>query len=132
MTKSETVSSRTSKKLVIRRAWLEKENKWVFSVIDVLGIMAQSKRPRKYWADFKVRLMRDQKELFSKIGQLKMKADDGKMYNTDVADINTVFHLIRSIPALTIQQSDHWLYLKIMFALRKATKSPLGHLNLDD
>ena len=69
----------------VRTHWDEKQEKWYFSVIDVIEILTNGNRPRKYWSDLKAKLKQEGSELSEKIGQLKMKAEDGKMRETDVA-----------------------------------------------
>ncbi len=73
--------------------------KWYFSVVDVVGILSESARPRKYRADLKSKLLLEWSEVSEKIGQLKMLASDGKKYLTDVADVETILRLIQSIPS---------------------------------
>ncbi len=83
----------------IRSVWVEKEEKWYFSVVDVIEVLTESDRPRKYWSDLKSKLAKEGSELSAKIGQLKMAAEDGKMRLTDVADTEQLFRLIQSIPS---------------------------------
>ena len=83
----------------VRTHWDEEEEKWYFSVIDVIEILTNSNRPRKYWSDLKIKLKKEGSELSEKIGQLKIKSSDGKFYNTDVADTQQLFRLIQSIPS---------------------------------
>jgi hypothetical protein len=64
----------------------EKQEKWYFSIIDVIEVLTGNKRPRKYWNDLKKKLLLEGSQLSEKIGQLKMQAADGKMRKTDVAD----------------------------------------------
>jgi hypothetical protein len=66
----------------VRSAWNDEEEKWYFSVIDVVQILTESDRPRKYWSDLKSKLKKEGSELSEKIGQLKMLAEDGKMRMT--------------------------------------------------
>ena len=70
----------------IRRHWDEEKELWYFSVMDIIQILAQTERPRKYWNDLKNKLKKEGSELSEKIGQLKMQASDGKFYLTDVLD----------------------------------------------
>jgi hypothetical protein len=70
----------------IRSSWNEDEEKWYFSIIDVIEVLTGTDRPRKYWSDLKAKLKKEGSELSEKIGQLKMQAADGKFYKTDVAD----------------------------------------------
>lgn len=83
----------------VRSHWDEQAEKWWFSVIDVVAILTESDRPRKYWSDLKSKLKKEGSELSEKIGQLKMLSSDGKYYKTDVADTEQLFRLIQSIPS---------------------------------
>ena len=78
----------------VRTHWDEKQEKWYFSVIDVIEILTGSNRPRKYWGDLKAKLKQEGSELSENIGQLKMQSEDGKYYNTDVADTEQIFRLV--------------------------------------
>ncbi len=62
-----------------------KNEKWYFSVINVIEILTESPRPRKYWSALKSKLIAEGSELSQRLGQLKMKADDGKMRETDIS-----------------------------------------------
>jgi len=81
----------------IRRAWDEEKELWHFAVMDVVEVLAQTDRPRKYWNDLKTKLKAEGSEVSEKIGQLKMQAVDGKFYLTDTADTETMFRIIQSI-----------------------------------
>ena len=67
----------------IRSTWLDDEEEWYFSIIDVVEVLTGTDRPRKYWNDLKTKLKKEGSELSEKIGQLKLKADDGKLRLTD-------------------------------------------------
>ncbi len=75
----------------VRTSWNEDKEKWYFSIIDVIQILTDSERPRKYWNDLKSKLKKEGSELSEKIGQLKMQSTDGKFYNTNVADTEQLF-----------------------------------------
>ena len=83
----------------VRSAWNEEEEKWYFSIIDVIEILSGSQRPRKYWNALKTKLKQEGSELSHKLGQLKMEAEDGKLRLTDVADVEQLLRLIQSIPS---------------------------------
>ncbi len=83
----------------VRSIWNDEEEKWYFSIVDVIEVLVQTDRPRKYWSDLKAKLKNEGSELSEKIGQLKMLADDGKNRITDVADTEQLFRLIQSIPS---------------------------------
>ncbi len=93
----------------VRTVWDEEKEKWYISIIDVIEILTQSDRPRKYWSDLKSKLKKEGSELSGKIGQLKMKAPDGKMRQTDVADTEQLFRLIQSIPSPKAEPFKLWL-----------------------
>ena len=83
----------------VRTLWDAEQEKWYISVIDVIEILTNSDRPRKYWSDLKAKLKKEGSELSEKIGQLKIQASDGKFYKTDVADTEQLFRLIQSVPS---------------------------------
>ena len=83
----------------VRTVWDDETEEWYFSVIDVVEVLTDSDRSRKYWNDLKKKLKTEGSELSEKIGQLKLAADDGKMRLTDVADSEQLFRLIQSIPS---------------------------------
>lgn len=83
----------------IRTAWSEEEEKWYFSIIDVVAVLTDSADPKRYWSVLKVRLKNEGAEPTTICSTLKMKATDGKMRQTDVADQQQLFRLIQSIPS---------------------------------
>ena len=85
------------------------EDKWYFSIVDIIGILTKSSRPRKYWSDLKIRLIEEGSELSAKIGQLKLVSSDGKSYLTDVADSKTLLRIIQSIPSPKAEPFKRWL-----------------------
>ena len=93
----------------IRTAWNDAEEKWYFSVIDIIAALVSTDRPRKYWSDLKRKLLAEGSELSEKIGQLKMKSADGKMYATDVADQEQLFRLVQSIPSPKVEPIKLWI-----------------------
>ena len=93
----------------VRTLWDVDQEKWYFSVIDVIEILTNSNRPRKYWSDLKAKLKQEGSELSEKIGQLKMAAEDGKMRSTDIADTEQLFRLIQSIPSPKAEPFKLWL-----------------------
>lgn len=93
----------------IRRFWDEEKEKWYFSVVDVVAVLSQTERPRKYWDDLKRRLSEEGSQLSAKIGQLKFLAKDGKYYLSDAADTETIFRLIQSIPSPNAEPFKLWL-----------------------
>ncbi len=93
----------------VRTHWDEKEQKWFFSIIDVIEILTGTDRGRKYWNDLKSKLKKEGSELSEKIGQLKMQSADGKFYKTDVADTEQLLRLIQSIPSPKAEPFKQWL-----------------------
>lgn len=93
----------------VRTIWDDNEEKWYISIIDVIEVLTESDRPRKYWSDLKAKLKKEGSELSEKIGQLKMQSSDGKFYKTDVADIEQLFRLIQSIPSSKAEPFKLWL-----------------------
>ncbi len=93
----------------IRSVWNDDEEKWYFSIVDVIEVLTGTDRPRKYWSDLKSKLKNEGSELSDKIGQLKMEADDGKLRQTDVADTEQLFRLIQSIPSPKAEPFKQWL-----------------------
>ena len=93
----------------VRTAWDAEQEKWYVSIIDVIEVLTNSDRPRKYWSDLKSKLIKEGSEVSDKIGQLKMKAPDGKMRLTDVADTEQLFRLIQSIPSPKAEPFKLWL-----------------------
>jgi hypothetical protein len=82
---------------------------WYFSVIDVVEILSESPRPRKYWNALKTKLIAEGSELSQNMGQLKLQSDDGKFYSTDVATIEQLLRLIQSIPSPKAEPFKQWL-----------------------
>ncbi len=93
----------------VRCQWDSETEKWYFSVIDIIGILTESPRPRKYWNSLKTKLIAEGSQLSQKIGQLKLESSDGKKYLTDVADTETLFRLIQSIPSPKAEPIKLWL-----------------------
>lgn len=93
----------------IRTHWDETEEKWYFSVVDIVEVLTESPRPRKYWNALKTKLQQEGSELSQKLGQLKMPAEDGKMRETDVADTEALLRIIQSIPSPKAEPFKQWL-----------------------
>ena len=95
----------------IRTIWDNEREEWYFSIVDIVGVLTESENPRRYWSDLK-RKMKDEEgavQLYENIVQLKMKATDGKMRNTDVADMQGVFRIIQSVPSPKAEPFKMWL-----------------------
>lgn len=94
---------------MIRTIWDKEEEKYYISIIDIVGAISKSNRPRKYWSDLKNNLIKDGFEVSEKIGQLKLKSQDGKYRMTDVCDIEGMFRIIESIPSKNAEPIKQWL-----------------------
>ncbi len=93
----------------IRSLWDEDNEKWYFSVVDVVGVLTNSPNPNNYWKVLKNRLNKEGSELVTNCNQLKLKSSDGKYYKTDVADTEQLFRLIQSIPSPKAEPFKLWL-----------------------
>jgi prophage antirepressor-like protein len=93
----------------VRTVWDEETEEWYFSIVDVIEVLTESDRPRKYWNDLKKKLQKEGSELSEKIGQLKISAPDGKKRLTDVASTDQLFRLIQSIPSPKAEPFKLWI-----------------------
>lgn len=94
----------------IRSLWDEQQEEWLFSVVDIVGVLTESHKPRDYWYRVKQRMTDEEKSELSTIcRQLKLKSSDGKSYLTDVADLQGIFRIIQSIPSLKAEPLKRWL-----------------------
>ena len=93
----------------IRTVWDQENEKYFISVVDIVGVLAESENPRKYWSVLKTRLKKEGSELATKCSQLKLKSSDGKYYLTDVVDIEGMFRIIESIPSKNAEPIKQWL-----------------------
>ena len=93
----------------IRTVWDKEKEKYYISVVDLVGVLSESDRPRKYWSDLKNKLKQEGNEVSEKIGQLKLKSQDGKYRLTDVCDIEEMFRIIESIPSKNAEPIKQWL-----------------------
>lgn len=96
-------------KKIIRTAWNEQEEEWYFSIVDVVGVLTETERPRKYWSDLKKKLQQEGCEVSEKIGHLKMLSADGKMRLTDVANTEQLLRIIQSVPSKKAEPFKQWL-----------------------
>ena len=93
----------------IRSAWDSEKEEYYFSVVDVIGALTDSNIPRNYWSDLKRKLKQEGSQLHENIVQLKMKAVDGKMRETDTLDTKGILRLIESIPSPKAEPFKLWL-----------------------
>ncbi len=107
----------------VRVHWDNEQEKWYFSIVDVIGVLTGSPRPRKYWNALKTKLKDEGSELSHNLGQLKMKSTDGKFYKTDVADTEQLLRLIQSIPSPKAEPFKMWL-AKVGYERIEETEDP--------
>ena len=94
----------------IRSIWNSEKEDYFFSVVDVISVLTESPRPRKYWNALKTKLDNEGSQLSSKLGQLKLKSQkDGKNYLTDVLDTKGILRLIESVPSPKAEPFKVWL-----------------------
>ena len=93
----------------VRTHWDEEQEKWYFSVVDVLAILTESADPQAYWRKLKQRLKAEGNETVTNLHGLKMPAEDGKLRLTDVADTEQLFRLIQSVPSKKAEPFKLWL-----------------------
>lgn len=93
----------------VRTVWDSGQEKWYFSVVDVVGVLTETDNPRRYLSDLKRKLKKEGSEVYENIVQLKLPAPDGKMRLTDVADQQQLFRLIQSIPSPKAEPFKQWM-----------------------
>ena len=109
MTKKEAIQLFQERK--VRTIWDDEKEKWYFSIVDVVSVLMDSdyQAARKYWKVLKGRLAKEGNETVTNCYQLKMKASDGKMRLTDVADTEQLFRIIQSIPSPKAEPFKQWM-----------------------
>lgn len=96
----------------IRTVWDDQEEKWYFSIVDVVGVLTYQpdiEHARNYWKVLKHRLKKEGNESVTNCNQLKLRASDGKSYKTDVADTEQLFRIIQSIPSPKAEPIKQWM-----------------------
>lgn len=93
----------------IRTHWDETEEKWYFSVVDVVAVLTESSVPKRYWSDLKKKLITEGSQAYEKIVRLKLLAEDGKKRETDTVDTETLLRIIQSIPSPKAEPFKQWL-----------------------
>lgn len=96
----------------VRRTFDKESEKWLFSVVDIVGILSEQADARGatlYWGTLKRRLKKEGSEVLTNCQQLKLTAQDGKKYKTDVADVETLFRIVQSIPSKKAEPVKLWL-----------------------
>ena len=107
MTKKQAIKLFEEKK--VRTVWDDEKEQWYFSIIDVCAVLTDSPNPRNYWKVLKHRLLKEGNETVTNCNQLKLRADDGKMRLTDVANTEQLFRLIQSIPSPKAEPFKQWM-----------------------
>jgi len=107
----------------VRRLYDEEKELWYFSIVDIVEILTESPRPRKYWNALKTKLKQEGSELSQKVGQLKLESPDGKKYLTDVANTEVLLRLIQSIPSPKAEPFKLWL-AKVGYERIEETQDP--------
>ena len=95
--------------LRVRVVWDDVQEKYFFSIVDVIQVLTDSPNPRKYWSVLKTRLKQEGSELTTNCSQLKMTASDGKRYLTDVADTEQILRIVQSVPSKKAEPFKQWL-----------------------
>ncbi len=93
----------------VRAAWDDDTNRWLFSVVDVIAVLTESKNPRNYWKVIKHRLVKSGNELVTRCNQLKLVASDGKRYLTDCLPQNEMISLVEVVPSQYAVAFAKWL-----------------------
>lgn len=107
----------------VRVQWVEEEQKWYFSIIDVIAVLTDSPNPNNYWKVLKFRLKKEGNESVTNCNQLKMQSSDGKFYLTDVGDTEQVLRLIQSVPSKNAEPFKEWL-AKVGYERIEETEDP--------
>ena len=93
----------------VRTVWDDEQEKWYFSIVDVVAVLTDSSNPQTYWRVLKKRLLAEGNETVTNCNGLKMQAADGKMRLTDVADTEQLLRLIQSIPSPKAEPFKLWM-----------------------
>lgn len=122
MNKETSIKLFESKK--IRVHWVQKEEKWYFSIIDIIETLTDSNNPRRYWSDLKRKLSKEGfNQLYEIIVQLKLESSDGKKYVTDCAHTEGLLRVIQSIPSPKAEPFKIWL-AKVGYERIEETEDP--------
>ncbi len=107
----------------VRVQWNQAEEKWYFSIVDVIAVLTESENPQTYWRVLKMRLKDEGNETVTNCNALKLVAEDGKMRLTDVADTEQLLRLIQSIPSKKAEPFKAWL-AKVGYQRIEETQNP--------
>jgi DNA-damage-inducible protein D len=109
----------------IRKVWRNEE--WYFAVVDVIAVLTETERPRKYWSDLKKKLTKEGfNELSDIFGQLKVPSADGKSYNTDCANTKGILRIAMSVPSPKVEPLRLWLAEQGSRAIEETENPELG------
>jgi DNA-damage-inducible protein D len=112
----------------VRRSWDEKQEKWYFSVVDIVAILTESVDAGAYWRKLKQRLIEEGSQVVTNCHGLKLEAKDGKKYLTDVADVETIFRLVQSVPSPKAEPIKLWL-ARVGYERLQETMDPEKSIN---
>ncbi|MEN8252872.1 MAG: BRO family protein [Patescibacteria group bacterium] len=107
----------------VRRHWNEKKELWYFSIVDIISVLTSSTIPKRYWSDLKSKLREEGSEVYDKIVQLKLRASDGKKYNTDCFSTEDMLRVVQSIPSPKAEPFKIWL-AKVGYERIEETENP--------
>ncbi len=108
----------------IRVHWNDQNEKWYFSIIDIIQTLTDSNNPRRYWSDLKRKLTKEGfSQLYEIIVQLKLESSDGKKYTTDCANTEGLLRIIQSIPSPKAEPFKSWL-AKVGYERIEETEDP--------
>lgn len=93
----------------IRTKWDPEIEDYYFSVVDVVGVLSESKNPNRYWSDLKIKLKKEGSDVLSEVERMKMLSSDDKFYKTDVVTTEPLFRIIQSIPSPNAEPFKLWL-----------------------
>jgi hypothetical protein len=122
MTQENSIKLFESKK--IRVHWDDEQEKWYFSIIDIIETLTESSNPHRYWSDLKRKLIKEGfNQLYEIIVQLKLESEDGKKYVTDCSDTEGLLRIIQSIPSPKAEPFKLWL-AKVGYERIEETEDP--------
>ena len=101
------------------------DDKWFFSVVDIVGVLTDSDDPRNYWKVLKSRLVDEGSEVVTFCNQLKLIAEDGKLRETDCSDTEGIFRIIQSVPSKKAEPFKRWL-AKVGYERIQEIENPLN------
>lgn len=107
----------------VRRLWDEEQEKWYFSIVDIIGVITGASIPKRYWADLKKKLNQEGFQPYEKIVRLKMTAPDGKKRDTDCTDVESVLRIVQTIPSPKAEPIKQWL-ARVGYERMEETRDP--------